>query len=179
NGQSASLQRPFYSLDARWAAGVGASEGEGTDTVYNAGNSIAEYRHRHQAAETFGGWSPGLVNGWTRRYSIGVSRTNDQYSLDPSKTAPERLPSDLELVGPFVRFQLIQDEYRQNTNLNLIGRVEDFAMGIQVDAQLGRALESFGSTRDSWLYSLGASNGFDLTSDSFVLTNASASGRYA
>jgi len=179
HGQSASLQRPFYALDARWAAGFGASENDGIDAVYNAGNSVAEYRHQSQQVETFGGWSAGLINGWVRRYSIGVSHQSDRYTLEPGKVAPERLPSDLKLVGPFVRFQLVQDEFRQDSNLNLIGRIEDFAMGIQATAQLGRALESFDSTRDSWLYNANVSNGFDLTRDSFVLTNAYYGGRYA
>jgi outer membrane protein assembly factor BamA len=179
HGQSASLQRNFYELDSRWAAGFTASGNDGLESVYNAGNAVAEYRHRRQAVETFGGWSAGLVNGWVRRYSIGFSQENDQYSLEPGKNGPERLPSDLKLVGPFVRFQLVQDEFRQDTNLNLIGRVEDFAMGIQASARLGRALESLESTRDSWVYSANASNGFDITRDSFVLTNAYASGRYA
>jgi hemolysin activation/secretion protein len=83
------------------------------------------------------------------------------------------------VVGPFVRFQLVQDEFRQDMNLNLIGRVEDFAMGIQANAQLGRALESLGSTRDSWIYKTSISNGFDITRDSFMLANAYANGRYA
>ena len=179
HGQSASLQRPFYELDARWAAGFTASENDGIDALYNAGNSVAEYRHRHQLVETFGGWSAGLVNGWTRRYSIGVLHENDQYALEPGKAAPERLPSDLKLVGPFVRFQLVQDEFRQDMNLNLIGRVEDFAMGIQANAQLGYAFESLDSTRDSWLYRASVSNGFDITRDSFMLANAYAAGRYA
>jgi len=56
-------------------------------TVDNAGNAVAEYRHRHQVVETFGGWSAGLVNGWTRRYSIGVLHENNQYALAPGKTA--------------------------------------------------------------------------------------------
>jgi outer membrane protein assembly factor BamA len=179
HGQSLSLQRPFYALDARWAAGFGASESEGSEALYNAGNVVAEYRHRQQRVETFGGWSAGLINGWTRRYSIGLLHQDDQYALDPAKTAPERLPSDLKLVGPFVRFELIQDEYRQDTNLNLIGRVEDFAMGLQASAQLGRALESLDSTRDTWMYSAGVSNGFDITRSSFLLTTVSTAGRYA
>ncbi|HEU5176726.1 MAG TPA: hypothetical protein VFU24_04680, partial [Burkholderiales bacterium] len=179
HGQSASLQRPFYALDARWAAGFGASENDGIDAIYNAGNSVAEYRHQSQQVETFGGWSAGLINGWVRRYSIGLLHQSDRYTLEPGKVAPERLPSDLKLVGPFVRFQLVQDEFRQDSNLNLIGRVEDFAMGLQAGAQLGRALESFDSTRDSWLYNANISNGFDLTRDSFVLTNAYFGGRYA
>jgi outer membrane protein assembly factor BamA len=178
-GQSLSLQRPFYELDARWAAGISASENDGIDALYNAGNTIAEYRHRRQSVETFGGWSAGLVNGWVRRYSVGLLHESDQYALEPGKTGPQRLPSDLKLVGPFVRLELIQDEFRQDMNLNLIGRVEDYSMGIQAYMQLGRALESLDSTRDSWLYNASVSNGFDITRDSFLLTSVATGGRYA
>jgi outer membrane protein assembly factor BamA len=179
NSQSFSLQRPFYALDARWAAGVRASESDALDSLYNAGNNVAEYRVRRHSAEAFGGWSGGLINGWTRRYSIGVQREENDYALEPGKPPPERLPSDLELAGPFVRFETIQDAYRTDVNLNLIGRVEDFAMGVQARLQVGRALTRFGSTRDSWIYSANVSNGFDVTKDSFLLANLSASGRYA
>ena len=78
-----------------------------------------------------------------------------------------------------MRFELVQDEFRQDTNLNLIGRVEDFAMGLQAHVQLGRALESLESTRDAWMYSAGVSNGFDITKNSFLLTGVSTAGRYA
>src|SRR5688500_14279242 len=117
HGQSLSLQRPFYALDARWATGFSASESVGTETLYNAGNVVAEYRHRSQRVETFGGWSPGLINGWTRRYSVGLLHQDDEYALEPGKTAPERPPADPMLVGPFVRFDLIPAELLQAFNL--------------------------------------------------------------
>ena len=177
--QTFAFERPFYSLDARWAAGVRAVDSDELDPIYNAGNNIAEYRHRRRASEVFAGRSPGLVNGWTHRYSLGVMYESDEYSLEPGKPPPVRLPSNLDLVGPFVRYELIEDAFRTDVNLNLIGRVEDFAMGLQARVQLGRALEKFDSTRDAWVYSVGVSNGYDLTKDSFVLGNLSASGRYA
>ena len=90
-----------------------------------------------------------------------------------------RLPSDLTLTGPFVRFEVLEDAYRTDVNLNLIGRVEDFAMGMQGALQVGRALEGFGSTRDSWVYNASLSNGFDVTRDSFLLANVGAGGRHA
>jgi hemolysin activation/secretion protein len=52
-------------------------------------------------------------------------------------------------------------------------------MGVQARLQVGRALTEWGSTRDSWLYNLNLSNGFDITRDSFLLASAAASGRYA
>jgi hemolysin activation/secretion protein len=78
----------------------------------------------------------------------------NDYELKPGAAAPQRLPSDLTLAGPYVRFQLVEDAFRKDTNLNLIGRVEDFAMGTQAGVQLGRSLQSFGATQDSWLYSI-------------------------
>ena len=179
NSQSFSLQRPFYALDTRWAAGVRASQSDMLDSLYNAGNSVAEYRVRRHAAEAFAGWSPGLIRGWVQRYSVGVLREESDYELEPGKPPPVRLPSDLDLAGPFVRFEALQDAYRTDVNLNLIGRVEDFAMGVQASLQVGRALEKFGSTRDAWLYNANLSNGFDVTSNSFLLANVGASGRYA
>jgi len=179
NNQSLSLQRPFYALDARWAAGFNATESDALNSVYNAGNSVAEYRERRRAAEAFGGWSAGLVAGWTRRYSLGIAYQDEDYDLEPGKPAPERLPSDLTLAGPFVRFEVLEDAYRTDVNLNLIGRVEDFAMGLQAQLQLGRALTEMGSTRDSWIYSASLGNGFDVTKNSFLLANVGTSGRYA
>jgi hemolysin activation/secretion protein len=52
-------------------------------------------------------------------------------------------------------------------------------MGVQTSLQLGRALTSFGSTRDAWLYNASLSNGFDVTKNSFLLANINAGGRYA
>jgi outer membrane protein assembly factor BamA len=179
NAQSFSLVRPFYALDARWSAGFKATQSDALDAIYNAGTNVAEYRVRRQAAEAFAGWSPGLIRGWTQRYLIGVQREQNDYELEPGKPPPVRLPSDLELAGPFVRFETVQDAFRTDVNLNLIGRVEDFAMGVQAQVQVGRALTRFGSTRDSWVYNASVSNGFDVTSNSFLLTNLGAAGRYA
>jgi len=179
SNQAFSLQRPFYALDARWAAGFSASQSDATDALYNAGNSISEYRHRRHVVDMSGGWSRGLIGRWTRRYSVGLLYQDDDYALEPGKPPPERLPSDLTLAGPYVRFDVLEDAYRTDVNLNLIGRVEDFAMGVQAQLQLGRALTEMGSTRDSWLYSASLSNGFDVTRNSFLLANIGASGRYA
>ncbi len=176
--ESFALARPFYELDARWAAGISASRNDGLDTLYNAGNSVAEYRHRREVGEVFGGWSAGLVGRWTKRYSVGITHDRNAYELEPGTAAPERLPTDLTLTGPFVRFEALEDAFRKDTNLNLIGRVEDLTFGLQALLQIGRALESLGSTQDAWLYSASLAHGFDITKDSFVLTSISAGGRH-
>jgi outer membrane protein assembly factor BamA len=49
-----SIVRPFYALDARWAAGITASKDDRIESIYNAGNVVSEYRHRENQAEIFG-----------------------------------------------------------------------------------------------------------------------------
>jgi outer membrane protein assembly factor BamA len=179
NSQSLSLARPFYALDTRWAAGTSVSASDTIDALYNAGNSVAEYGHQRSYAEVFGGWSQGLIRGWTRRYSVGFLYENDDYELKPGRPAPVRLPSDLTRAAPFLRFELIEDAFRKDTNLDLIGRIEDVKMGLQSSVQVGRALGALGSTRDLWVYNASISDGFDVTKDSILLTSAGLGGRYA
>lgn len=177
--QSIALARPFYALDSRWSAGISASENDGIDAIYNSGVNVGEYRHQKNAAETFAGWSKGLIDGWVRRYSFGLLYEDHHYELEPGRTPPARLPSDLTLVAPFLRLEVVEDAYRKGVNLDLIGRIEDLAMGLQSKFQLGRALSALGSSRDLWLYSGSVLKGYNPTPRSILLTTGSMAGRYA
>jgi hemolysin activation/secretion protein len=176
---AASVVRPFYALDARWAAGVTASRDDRIESIYNAGNVVSQFRHRAKQAEVFGGWSPGLVDGWVQRYSLGVSLQDDAFALEPDVVAPAQLPPDRKLVGPFVRYELIQDRYERELNRNLIGRPEFFALGLNATVQLGWASTGFGSSEDAGLFSGSLSRGFEPAPDHTLITAAKVSGQLA
>jgi outer membrane protein assembly factor BamA len=176
--QSFNLARPFYALDTRWAAGLSLSKGNRLDSVYNSGVVASQYRHRQESAEAFGGWSEGLVDGWTRRYSLGLTYQADTYGIEPGLAPPTELPSDQTLVAPFFRYEVLEDNYRKFKNRDQIERPEYFAMGFQSRVQLGRALTAIGSTRDLWLYSGSVSKGFEFRSTQTLLASASLSGQY-
>jgi outer membrane protein assembly factor BamA len=176
---AASVVRPFYALDARWSAGVTASKDDRIDSVYNAGKVVSQYRHREKQAEVFGGWSPGLVEGWVQRYSLGVSLQDDAYANEAGAIAPLQLPGDQKLVAPFVRYELIEDRFERELNRNLIGRPEFFALGWHSTLQLGRASTGLGSSRDAWLYSGSASRGFEPLPDHILIASAKIAGQYA
>src|SRR3954463_8765801 len=95
DGSAASLNitRPFYALDTRWAAGASISRFDQLDSFYQAGQNVAQYRHKNDSASAFAGWSRGLVNGWTRRYSLGVSRQADEYAFGPTPPPPPPRPA--------------------------------------------------------------------------------------
>jgi hypothetical protein len=182
DGQSnaMSIARPFYALDTRWAAGFSTSTDTRIDSLFSNGAKVAQFRHSQESAEAFGGWSAGLVNQWTHRYSVGLSYQKDTYNEEPDLPAPVsplQIPPDQTLVSPFFRYELVHDNYEKVKNRDLIERPEYFAMGTQSGIQLGRSLTGLGSTQNLWLYSASASDGFRLPSNQVLLGSASVSGQ--
>lgn len=178
NSNAFRLDRPFYALDTRWAAGVSAMTNRRIDSIFSSSNVIGQYRHASDQGEIYGGWSRGLVNGWAHRYSIGLQYQDDAYSIDPSLPAPSQLPPDLTLVAPFFRYEVVEDDFEKLKNRNQIERVEYFALGFNSRLQLGRAMTGLGSTRDLWIYSATVSDGMAFTGNHNLLTSAYAKGKY-
>jgi outer membrane protein assembly factor BamA len=180
DGQSNALSivRPFYALDTRWATGFSTSTDSRIDSVFSNGAKVAQLRHKQDSAEMFGGWSAGLVDHWTHRYSVGLSYLKDTYKVEPDALPPpDPFPQDQTLAAPFLRYEVAQDDYEKVKNRDLIERPEYLAMGTLASAQLGRALTGLGSTQNLWRYSASASDGFRLPSNRVLLGSASVSGQ--
>jgi hypothetical protein len=175
---AASVARPFYSLDATWAAGAAGVKDSRIDAIYNAGNVVSEYRHRQDQAEVVAGWSRGRIDGWVQRYSVGTSLLDNEYADEPGRVAPPVLNSDERLVGPFVRYELTEDRYAKVTNRDMIGTPEFFPLGLASRVQFGWASTGLGSSQNALLYDASVSRGFEPSPDDTVLASASLAGRY-
>jgi outer membrane protein assembly factor BamA len=176
--QSINFGRPFYALDTRWAAGVSALRDERIESTYSDGIIVGQYRHKQDGGEVYGGWSNGLIEGWTRRYSVGLSYQADTYTIDPNLIPPPGVPADQTLVSPFLRYEVIEDNYEKVKNRDKIQRPEFFALGFNSRVQVGRALTGLGSTRDLWTYSAMVSDGVHMQRGNDLLGSASLSGQY-
>src|SRR6266699_6193976 len=86
--RTASIARPFYALDTRWATGFSPSTDTRIDSVFSNGAKVAQFRHMQDSAETFAGRSAGLVDHWTHRYSVGLSYLKDTYKVEPDLLPP-------------------------------------------------------------------------------------------
>ena len=179
SSEAIAVVRPFYELDARWAAGVTASRYDRIDAVYNAGDVVSQYRHQRSGAEVFGGRSRGLIDGWVQRYSLGLSAEDNAYATEPGLTAPAQLPTDQKLVGPFVRWQVIEERFDRQENRNLMGRPEFFELGLDATLQLGLAATALGSSENALLYSGMISRGFKPVDDQTVIGSAAITGQLA
>ena len=119
----------------------------------------------------------GLRDGWVRRYTAGVAYDENLFSEVPDATLPPAIPNDRELVYPFFRIEVLEDQFETAQNRDQIKRTEDFLTGTRIAATLGWTDESFGADRDAALYWLSASRSFGDLAKSAVLLQANASGR--
>jgi outer membrane protein assembly factor BamA len=173
-----SVAQPFYALDTKEAAGVSAFDGDRIASDYRAGEIVSQYHHSRRSFDVFAGRSAGLQDSWVQRFSAGYNYESNEYELDPTREPPEQLPENHDLSGPYFRYELIQDDVRRVRNFDQIERPEFFDLGFRAALQIGRALESLGATRDSWIYKLALSDGTTGSRGQVLLANAAISGRY-
>lgn len=172
-----SLERPFYALDSHWATGFGALDDDRIEPLYDRGEIVDEFREQRQSAGAYWGWSRGLENGWTRRWSIGATYDNRQFDTAPGWEETGLVPEDRKLVYPWVGFELLQDDFQKLQNHDQIGRTEDFYLGTRVSAKLGWADTSFGSDRDALMFSGTAGHGIGTSEHSTLLFAGAFGGR--
>lgn len=175
--RTVSVNRPFYALDTRWAAGIKASKDDRIDSIFENGTRSAQFRHRQESADAYGGWSRGLVDKWVHRYSVGMSYQKDGYNTEADLPPPAELPLDQTLVAPYLRYEVVQDSYEKHKNLDLIQRPEYFVVGFQSSAQLGRSLTGLGSTQELWIYSVSVSDGYRTQKGGILLGSVSTVGQ--
>jgi hypothetical protein len=172
------LAHPFYALDTRWAAGIALSDDRRTDSRYDLGEVVDRYQAQEKLASIYWGWSDGLVGGWARRYSLGLSYDDHVFGAAPGEDAPRLLPQDRRLVYPWFSAEWVQDEFRTDRNRDQIEKTEDYSLGWRARAQLGYASTAIGSDRDAFLLQAGVSKGTALGERQSLLVDVDLQGRY-
>jgi outer membrane protein assembly factor BamA len=155
------VDRPFFSLDTRWSLGGSIHDEERVDTMYDLGEEIDEFGHDLEAFGVQGGWSRGLTDGHAQRWLAGFASEVHTFRTTPELPQPLLLPPDRKLVYPWLGWQWIEDDFREMSELNDMGRTEDVSLGTQVFVSLGFARERFDSDRDATLFELTAEKGWE------------------
>jgi hypothetical protein len=163
------VQKPFYSFDTRWAAGVYGLNDLQTDSLWDRGQIIDQFKDLHQGAQIYGGWSDGLRNGWVRRWSTGFTYDEHLFAPVDTWTGLTVLPSDRRFLYPWVQFDLIQDDYLRLWNHDQIGRTEDFYVGTAASVRAGVSGSSCGSTSSALILQSSATRGFRAGGSTLLL----------
>src|SRR5487761_1313641 len=171
------LNRPFYALETRHAGGIAINDSTQDDSLYDLGQQVDKFADHTRFLQIYGGFSHGLDNGWTRRYSAGLTYDEHAFANSNLWTGPTTLPQGRRLVYPWLRFDLVQDQWAKLRNHNQIGRTEDFDMGAYATVQVGWADTAFGSSRDAIPLQLAAGDGYELSRRETLLVSSVFTGR--
>jgi hypothetical protein len=163
------VNRPFYALDARWAAGVSGIDDLQTDSLWDRGQIIDQFQDAHQAVQVYGGWSDGLQDGWVRRWSTGVTYDERRFSPVDTWSGVSLVPADRRYLYPWIQFDLVQDDYVRLFDHDQIGRTEDFYLGTLTTLRLGYASAAVDSSQSALMIQSFAEHGFQHGGSTLLL----------
>jgi outer membrane protein assembly factor BamA len=170
------IQRPFYSLDSRWAAGLRATQDELEQPLFDLGEEVTEFRQTNDFYEAFFGRSIGLRDGQTRRWSFGVTYSRKRFEeLRGETNAP--LPDDRTFTSPWIGFQWIRDGFVKVHDLDQLRRTEDLNLGHDLRTRLGWTVSALDSQPDRALFDTAYDFGKGLGNGQILLSSARVSGR--
>jgi hypothetical protein len=148
------VERPFYSLDARWAASALGLDDDRRDPLYRRGDAAARYRHRERILEVSAGFSRGLVRGRALRLRSGYTYDRDRFSdfaLEPGMAWDGPVPADRTLGYPWVELSSVADAFIAVTDLDRLQRTEDVNLGLEWTARAGLSSPATGGDSTRWI----------------------------
>jgi len=178
HAQVLDVARPFYSLDTRWAAGIRLRNEQRIDSVYDFGSIVEQFQTNEREATASAGWSAGKVDGWTTRWTSGVTFDERRSGSLMSDNPGAVLPPDRRLLYPWVGAELIEDDFRLTRNHDQIGRTEDVRFGWYARIRLGASTKALGSDRNALVFDGSASKTLEPGPAQTLSWSAGATGRF-
>jgi hypothetical protein len=156
------LEHPFYAMDSRWAGGLTLLDDQRVDSRYDLGEIVDRFETREKRGTIYFGGSAGLVDGWARRLSAGLTVDEHSFEALPGAHPTLLVPADRRLIYPWVGAEWVQDSFRTARNRDQIEKTEDYSLGWRASARLGFASTQFGSDRNAAMLSARLSKGLTL-----------------
>jgi len=156
------VEQPFYALDARQAGSGRYLDEAFVGKLYDRGEVTNEYHAEHSVQELGMGWSAGLVDGWARRWRVGLARDVTDFEAVADSQISQLVPEDRYFQYPFLGFELIENNFVTTHNRQQIARTEDVFLGWHFFGKVGLLTEALGSDRDGLLFNGGMTVGGTL-----------------
>jgi hypothetical protein len=170
------LERPFFALDTRWSANIGASDTTNSISRYSLGERLERFDMRERRLDLGGGFSAGLHDSWAVRYLGGFSYDDRSFAMRDDEPGVA-LPADRVVSYPWVGVEVMEDQYLKTRNLDQIGLTEDLYLGRSARLRLGYASTAFGSTRDAAIVEGRLQAGADLGNERYLIHSIDLHGR--
>ena len=171
---------PHYSIESRYAFGVGVGANESVLTLYNHGEAVFAYPGRHESANAYASWAFAVRDRTAFRVGLSLRARQDEYG-DPVTYQPGWLPapdtSTRRFRGWMASWSMLQDRHATFRNLAGIGHTEDYNLGWVVAGGVGYYATSLGSLNSASFGEAVASRGWRNGANSLALLNTWWRGR--
>lgn len=137
--QHFSLAHPFFSLNDTWTSGVSFNQNERVDSLYFRGDEYQHFFQDERQMHVYLGFSNGLVDNRTHRFTFGVSEERSYFQPTIETTTATPLPSDRQYQYPWMSWQTIEDNFVKATHINQMSQTEDLNLGLSAHVQIGYA----------------------------------------
>jgi hypothetical protein len=171
------IDRPFYSLDARWGAGVSGFIVSRVEPNYRLGKVAYKYGRYWEFGELWGGWSRGLRDGGTSRWLGGWTYDSNDFYRARRKGPVSIVPPDRTISWLWLGGEWIRDRYVVTRDLDKIQRSEDLNLGRQATFRFGRSFGELGATYSEWVMSGTFSDGVRWGERQLLFTSGTLWGR--
>jgi len=183
--QVVEFKQPFKSLDAMRSWHARASNSEYVQSLYDDGRIVNQLNVDSEFAtlsfgiskgrQFVGRWANGQNKNRVLRWSTGW--TYQRTLLETNARFANSMPTAERVFSyPFIDLSLLQPNYIELSNLQVMESVEDIDVGHQVRARFGWAAEALGSSKDTLVASANYATGFRGGDRFLALLNASLEG---
>ena len=175
------IERPFYSLETRWALGANARQDKRIESLYDLGIVTGRIQHDNQAVTVYAGRSRGIVNGRAKRLLYGFTHETDRYQPATDAAGALDAPPSEERVAsyPWIGYESLTDGFVTARDLDKLRRTEDLNLGREVRARIGLSTSAFGGDRTCVLYDASFSQGINPGNGQLLFVRALLAGRFA
>lgn len=166
------LERPFFRLSAPWSAGADAAKQNYTEKWHDDTHVVYEFPTTDEHVSLFYHWLTRYENRTALRIGAEIYSQENRYGslsvLRPGQLAAPDL-STRRYRGVLFYAGVSQDRFKTYTNLQNIGRTEDYDLGWEAEARAGFFPSAWGSTTDAWHFDGKFKRAFALAPDSLFL----------
>jgi hypothetical protein len=174
------VERPYDSIDSRFAVSALATTAERTLTLYNQGDPVYLIPVRRSAV-AFAASHAYIVRDRTA-FRLGVSYRDEDSQFDAAvprrvDELPEPDTSRRRIRGFAGSWSVVQDRPAVFQNLASIGRTEDYGLGWFLGMRLGYASKRLGSTTGAPFGDITVRKGWRVRSAGVLLMDGAIRGR--
>ncbi len=175
HGVNASLERPFFALDTRFAAGFRLQSFERDQDLEFLSEDAYTLDGEGERAEAYLGRSSGRTGNYVDRLWVGLAYEREAYQFPMGFPGP--LETERTFAYPFLAWQRQQDRFVVRENVERIERTEDLDLGLYARARAGISTNALGGDGDVLLFNLGLGGRWYLTDSQLLSTSISWHGR--